>query len=276
MFVRDDRGFTLVEMMVALVIAFLLVGWAFSTYLVHHRVFTTESQITEMQYEGGTALSVISRDVMESGFGVPDDPNVNGVTSSVVISDSGDNGGPDSITLLGGYRVVATLAGDVVPGMTTLTVNWIGNPMVNTTDRSYISIEGLSFFTVTDVNNNVVTLSSPVDRFYPAGRPIYLVEDVTYFVSNGALLRASPTTNAAGEPVATNVDDFQCASLDFDGDGDIDAVRISLLARTEREVAQKVEPGVSSITLENNTVTTSDYFRRRVYRQVVYLRNRVR
>ncbi|RMG61448.1 MAG: prepilin-type N-terminal cleavage/methylation domain-containing protein, partial [Deltaproteobacteria bacterium] len=132
-----NRGFTLVELMVAVVISFIVVGWIYSTYIVHQRVFSTETQITDLQYEGSTAISVLAKDLRESGFGVPENPNINGVTSSLIISDSGTDGGPDTLTLLGGYRVIATLAQDINPGMTSFKVTWQGGISANTSDRSH-------------------------------------------------------------------------------------------------------------------------------------------
>ncbi len=272
----STAGFSLVEMMVAVVISFLIVGWAFSTYTVHHKVFSTESQITDVQFGSSSSMEMMGREIRESGFAVPDSPNINGITTSVNLTDSGTNGGPDSLTLLGGYKKVATLAADILPGTTAFSVNWINGTQIDTSTRSNISIEGLSYFSVTNVNTNTLTLAVPVDRYYPAGRPIYLVENVAYFMTGNTLYRSAPSDSPTGEPVMENVDDLQMVGLDIDGDGVNDCVRLSILARTERAVEQKLESTVASITLENNAVTTSDYYRRRILKQRISFRNPLR
>ena len=271
-----SAGFTLVEMMIAMVISVLIGGWAFSTYTIHHKVFSTESQLTDVQFGTGSAMEMMTKDIRESGFGVPDSPNINGVTTSLSLTDSGTNGGPDSLTLLGGYKNVGSLTADVAPGNNSFTITWANGTQLDTSTKSNISIDGLSFLTVTNVNNNTITVAVPIDRFYPAGRNIYLIENVSYFITGNTLFRSAPSSSPGGEPVMENVDDIQVLAIDTDADGNNDALRLSILARTEREVEQKLEPGTTSTTLENNTVTTSDYFRRRLLSHRISLRNPLR
>jgi prepilin-type N-terminal cleavage/methylation domain-containing protein len=285
---KEYRGFTLVEMMVALVVSSLVIASAFLTYTLHHNTFTTESQITEMQYTGSTALDIITKDIRESGFGVPDGPNINGQSTSLDITDAGVDAGPDDIILLGAFRMVGRLNGAVNPGATTFNITYeAGAPVLNDTTRGFISIDGLTYMDITSVAGTAITVSgsTSVDRYYPNNRCVYLIENVNYFINGNTLFRSSPTYNTANDvngdgygdqPIAENVDDIQLSEIDFDGDGVTDKVAISLLARTEREVMDSVQSTTASVVLENNTTATNDFFRRRVLQMEVSLRNPVR
>ncbi|NIO17368.1 MAG: prepilin-type N-terminal cleavage/methylation domain-containing protein [Deltaproteobacteria bacterium] len=284
----EYRGFTLVEMMVSLVISSLVIASAFLTYNLHHNTFTTESQITDMQYAGSTAMDIITKDIRESGFGVPDSPNINGQTTSFDFTDAGVDSGPDSFIVLGGFRKVGEVNGAVNPGATTFEITYEpGAPTLNATTRGYITLDGLTYLDITSVSGTTITVSgsTPVDRYYPSKRCVYLIENVAYFVNGNILYRSSPTYNTANDvngdgygdqPIADNVDDLQLSEIDSDGDGVTDKVKVSLLARTEREVMNAVQPDAASVVLENNTTGSNDFFRRRVLQMEVSLRNPVR
>lgn len=285
---EEYHGFTLVEMMVALVIATLIIASAFMTYTLHHNTFTTESQITEMQYSGGTAMDIIATDIRESGFGVPENPNINGQNTSLNVIDAGADAGSDQVVLLGGYRMVGRLNGAVNPGATTFNITYeAGAPTLNDTTLGFISIDGLTYMDITSVTGTTITVSpsTPVDRYYPDNRCVYLIENVRYCMNGNILYRSSPTYNPANDmcgdaygeqPIAENVDDLQLSEIDFDGDGVTDKIAVSLLVRTEREVMNAVDPSAATVVLENNTTATNDFFRRRVLQMEVSLRNPVR
>lgn len=286
--VNENRGFTLVEMMVALVISSLVIASTFLTYTLHHNTFTTETQITDMQYAGSTAMDIISKDIREAGFGVPDNPNINGQATSLDITDTGADAGPDEVVLLGAYRMVGRLNGAVNPGATTFTIAYeAGAPTLDSGTLGFVSIDGLTYMDITAVAGNTITVSgtTPIDRYYPNNRCVYLIENVGYFVDGSTLYRSSPTYSTANDvdgdgygdqPIADNVDDLQFSEIDFDGDGVTDKVVLSLLARTEREVMNDITPATVSYLLENNTTSSNDFFRRRVLRMEVSLRNPVR
>lgn len=292
---KNNSGFTLVEMMVAVAIATLFIGYSYAAYLVHQKTFTTESQITEMQYSGGAAIDLIEKDIRESGFGVPDNPNIalgsSTYTTSLAITNAG---GPDTITLLGGFLRIGTLTSNVNPGAFTITINWDGG-ITPTTSLPFLSLEGLTFLTTTGVTDNgdgtaTITVSPSVQRFFPTGRVVYAIDVATYFVNGNVLYKSYSLSNGTADlngdglmdaPIAFNIDDIQFAQLDVAGAATTDPasterIRVSILARTERAVQNELDPSVTSITLENNTTGTNDFFRRRVYRAEVSLRNPVR
>jgi len=67
--VRDkERGFTLVEVLMAMAIATLLLGSMYSVYTSNYKTFRVQEQIAEAQQNARGALQLMSRDIMMAGY----------------------------------------------------------------------------------------------------------------------------------------------------------------------------------------------------------------
>ena len=281
-------GFTLVELMIALFIGMIIIGATYAAYISQQRSFISQDQVTEMNSTSKIALDMISNDIRETGFGVPSDLTtiqrpagclgINGYLQSINITDRTNS--TDEITILGGFRLVGNIAAGVNTGSTTLTLSRISN--LNTTDRSYISIAGLGFAIITGISGNTLTLhnSTPADRPYPSGVPVYLVENITYQVVNRQFRKirrlgsSGCSTNSDIDVIAENIDDFQVTTVDTNDDGTADRIRINILARTPRPDLNFQGQGNPPAQIENrNHVSTTDSFRRRWWQMEVDLRN---
>jgi hypothetical protein len=236
------------------------------------------------------ALDMISNDIRETGFGVPDDlrtiqrkdgcQGINGYLQNITVLNSDND--TDEITILGGFRLVGNTIDDVNRGSTTLRLT--NTEKLNTADRSYISFAGLGFAIVTDIKGNKITLlnSTPTNRFYPAGTPVYLVENITYQIVNRKLQRVRRLnigncgTNPDIDVVAENIDDFQVAEVDTNNNGITDRVRINLLARTPFPDPNFRGQGNPPPQIEDRKhAPTNDSFRRRWWQIEVNLRNQI-
>src|SRR3990172_9371228 len=281
-------GFTLVELMIALFIGMIIIGATYAAYISQQRSFISQDQVAEMNSTSKIALDMISNDIRETGFGVPSDLTIiqrpagclgiNGYLQSISITDR--TNGTDEITILGGFRLVGNIAAGVNTGSTTLTLSRISN--LNTTDRSYISIAGLGFAIITGISGNTLTLhnSTPADRPYPSGVPVYLMENITYQVVNRQLQKirrlgsSGCSTNSDIDVIAENIDDFQVTTVDTNDDGTADRIRINILARTSRPDLNFQGQGNPPDQIENrNHAPTTDSFRRRWWQMEVDLRN---
>ncbi|MFH1704214.1 MAG: prepilin-type N-terminal cleavage/methylation domain-containing protein [Nitrospirota bacterium] len=281
-------GFTLVELMIAIFIGMIIIGATYAAYISQQRSFTSQDQVVEMNSTSKIALDMISNDIRETGFGVPTDLTtiqrlsgclgINGYLQSINITDR--TNGTDEITILGGFRLIGNIAAGVNTGSTTLTLSSISN--LNTTDRSYISIAGLGFAIITGISGNTLTLhnSTPADRPYPSGVPVYLVENITYQVVNRQLQKirrlgsSGCSTNSDIDVIAENIDDFQVITVDTNDDGTADRIRINILARTLRPDLNFQGQGNPPAQIENrNHAPTTDSFRRRWWQMEVDLRN---
>ncbi len=300
-----DRGVTLVELMIAIVIGMILIGSIYGTYISQQRSFTAQDQVAEMNSTSKISLDMIVNNIRETGFGVPDDltgvsrsgcaSGINGFTQKINWADGGTTS-TDQITILGGFRLVGNIFSAVSSGSTTLVLDDTSTLTPYQADKSYITIAGISFAIVTAIAGNNLTLQTGLDTSYPAGVPVYLVENVTYQVVNGELQKVRRLAGAGcgtisdTDVIAENIEDFQIAyGYDTNSNGVIDAgefynvppatdrllrIRVNILARTARPDLNFQGQGNPPAAIENrNHAATNDNFRRRWWQMEVDLRN---
>jgi Tfp pilus assembly protein PilW len=329
---RNEHGYTITEMLIAIVISILLISAAAATYIAQNRSYTTQASISEINTQAKIAHDMISNDIKTAGFGVPSDMNMDPVAgNTAVITPVDSSTQPDAITIVSGYRRIGTLwpagggPGIVCPdevsmGTTQVSITLSGTDGANTTDRRYVSFDGVDYAEVQNCTMSgsncsaTITLDRPLRASYPLmdttgdgkcdqGRPVYIVEDVTYCVdANATLRRIRRSANVAActgsglsdnEAIAENIEDLQFAyALDTDNDGmldgggfinnggianpsDIRTVRVSILARADRADDGYAGMGNPPAAIENrNHGTTDDNFRRRWWQKIVTVRNR--
>ena len=263
---ENDKGYTLIEILIAIVIGFVLVAAATATYISQNRSYVAQESVSEINTQAKIAHDLIANAIRGAGYGVPADmiqDSINGFTTIITPVDGGA-GGADAITIAGGFRRVGELwPSGGGPGTTTCpasvplnstTVKMIlsGTATPNITDRSAISIDGIDFLEILsctpDCDSSAdITLDRPLLQDFPlldtggatlcdVGRPVYLIEDITFCVDANSTLhrirRAASAANVAactGTPtsdddiIAENIEDLQFAyAVDADNDGEID------------------------------------------------------
>ena len=279
-----SAGFTLTELLLALVMTALATAAVYTSFIVQQRSFVSQDQLAETQVSSKIAFDMIANDVRNAGFGYPaaENPSINGSTGAVTISDAAGPNNSDTITLIAGFNRIATLSAGAVIGGTTISISYTGTTYFNTSDRRYLSIDGLDFAQINSCtlqsgncsSASALTIDSGINKPFPSGRLVYLVESIVYQLSGNDLQRV---TSSGTETVANNIEDFQVAAVDQDGDGETDRLRVSLLARTAN-ADQTLEPSTkpyysSGIVIEGNTTADTDKFRRRVWTMELSLRN---
>ena len=338
----NNKGYTLVEIMIAITIGLILISAASATYVVQNRSSAAQESVSEINTQSKIAIDLISREIKSAGFGNPDDLNeepINGVTTMVTPIDSTTSS--DALTITGGLRMIGTLwpagagPGSPCPSSLDMESNLVnivysGTDAPNDSDRRYLNLDGIKFVMVQnctlDSDDNclsgTITLDRPVGHSFPLldvngdgscnmGRPVYLVEDITFCIdANGTLRRirnnGNPATCTAlatsvNDAIAENIEDLQFAyAVDTDNDnmaddqngngsfdaGDflngaaiadpstIKALRINILAKAERADTNYKEMGNPPAIIENrNHAATKDDFRRRWWQTVVSMRN---
>jgi type IV pilus assembly protein PilW len=153
---HPEAGFTLVEVMAALVILSIALTAVFATFMSQQKSFIVQSRVAEMQQNLRQAVEYMSRDIRMAGYGIPDNvtiPNniiAAGITSIRSLYAKDNTTGPDQIYVL--YRF-------------DMDVNQ--NP--NSTTGGVPS------------NASTVTLDNSVDssQFLPTGGDLVLVTDNT-------------------------------------------------------------------------------------------------
>ncbi len=63
-----ERGFTLIEIMVSMVISSLVVAGIYGVYTIQQRSYTVQGQVTEMQQRLRSAVDFMTRDIRMAGY----------------------------------------------------------------------------------------------------------------------------------------------------------------------------------------------------------------
>ncbi len=232
---KKEEGFTLVELLIALAASMLLVVAAYATYIAQNRSYNAQEDVSEVNTQSKIATDMIANDIRAAGFGLPDDlsvDSINGRTTKITVLDNSNS--TDAITILGAFRQIGTLAANATLGSTSITINNTSGITIDASKRKYLSIDGVTFVEITNISSNTLTLDRGLDQDFSAGRPVYLVEDVTYCVdANGDLKRIRVDGNMANctgsntsdtDTIAQNIEDLQFAfAEDLNGDGMLDA-----------------------------------------------------
>ncbi len=258
----EQSGFTLVELLVAMGMAAVvgLIGYViFSTSNWSYKV---QEDVSEVQQTVRFGMDRLSRDLRTAGFGLPDPPFsltftgiASAITSPVVVTNSAT--GTDSITIIGiGYEAGTLLQGGDAgcnvgaAGRICLNNDGTGAPNSNNfftnsggtftyvLNRRYISLNGSTFIELANAQSDAnraagtLALGSPatLDRTYPDGTSVYIIQAVQYSVSTATVSTANDCTTAMpclvstdytllrggtipgdGQVVAENIEDIQFA-----------------------------------------------------------------
>ncbi len=237
---RKNKGITLIELLVALVITGILVGAIYRTFIGQQKTYTVQEQVVDMQQNVRAAINRMMSEVRMAGFG-----NISMVIPDMnTIAWSGKNNwdlvNPDypvagSVTILYGVSFYfmngvnkEAVSITAVPASNQVTVSSLtdiqGNTLFDLGDRRYVSIGGVESYAITSIAGTTLTLSGPLTYSHPAGTPIYGIRAVSYQWDNGTLtlLRDElprPTTLAVAQPqpVADNIEELLFGYLDANG-----------------------------------------------------------
>lgn len=103
---NPEAGFSLIEVMSALVILAIAMTAVFATFISQQKSFTVQSRVAEMQQNLRQAVEYMSRDIRLAGYGIPDNvtiPNTlipSGITSIRSLYAIDNTTGPDQIYIL--------------------------------------------------------------------------------------------------------------------------------------------------------------------------------
>ncbi len=293
---QDNKGMTLIEMMVVIVIMLICLMAVYNTFIFQQKASVREESITQIQEVGQQLLNLLRKDIMMAGYGV--DKKL-----ALYIEDGGNNG-PDRLyindwefidedELLRGIYGQATVSNHTGTSVTlnkNLDLDGDGEDdfkfRTNTSARQWAIIgTSLGETTVRRIDGttppNSLTLNTSVninDEIAPAKY---------YFIQNDILYLVDRTTGAIIQPLADNVVDMQIACRDKDGtwycDGtgacpmnpfdpeNIALVRITIVMRTGKKTSSGSNTGRPAI--ENRTAGPADEYTYRVYTTEVAPRN---
>ena len=243
---RKDKGVTLIELLIALVISAIIVAALYRAFVSQQKSYTVQERVADMQQNVRVAINRMMREIRMTGFGNVGDVlsqpgGVNGFTE-VITPNSGN------IAVVGGFRQISTLAANASGGQNNIT-------LANATDASefdgaihhYLSIGGLESNTVQSRAGAVLTLNQPLRVTHPVGTPVFKIHAIRYGIRNddGVLVLFrdlySNTGSSKRETVAENIENVLFEYFDSNGNllplpianhGIIRMIRVTVRART--------------------------------------------
>ena len=213
---NNERGFTLVELLIAMTIGLIILAALSSTFLMQSKIYDVQEQVAEMVQNARAAMDMMTREIRMAGY--------------MVIGNAITNQGNNTITFLCDIDsdIVTTVATDADAGDISISVNLNdSDDYVATTNYIYIS-DGINtdFIRATgfDITGepDTINLSAGLTNSYSIGSTVQTVEQITYDL-DGITLRRN------NQPLAENIE-----TLYFSYNASTNAVTITLTARTSK------------------------------------------
>jgi hypothetical protein len=164
---NSESGFSLLELVVAVLLTVGLIGMVMTLANKNQQVFVTEVGVVDMNQNMRTAIDLMTRDIQSAGMGLP--VAAKGNFASIFYTD-GKDGAPDSIMMINGdpFAPLADLAGRAAGSAEFFlfppAVTGTGNGANERFTYSYI-----------DANGN--TQTKPIYRTYEEDPKTYIVYD---------------------------------------------------------------------------------------------------
>ncbi|MEW6272528.1 MAG: hypothetical protein AB1689_24890 [Thermodesulfobacteriota bacterium] len=211
---RDERGMTIMELLVASFIGLFVVGTVFAAVRVQGRSAAFQTGLADAQLTSRGAGELLLQDLRMAGFGMlgvsPDD------AATFPPLSFGTTGGVTTLQLRGAFNnVTTTVATAVNAGATSISVTPPAEGAFQAQNLVLID-SGLSseIRTITSVGssggNVTLGLSAALAHGYPIGPFVTQIEVVTYVWSGNVLTRNN-------QVVAENVPVFDLDFIDQDG-----------------------------------------------------------
>ncbi|MFH2013085.1 MAG: prepilin-type N-terminal cleavage/methylation domain-containing protein [Pseudomonadota bacterium] len=256
---RKEKGFTLIELMIALALAGILMVSIYNLYISQSTTYTVQAQVSDMQQNARVAMDIVSRHLRMAGFGQPNWTTINGTSGisyrGVNVTDGG-TGNPDILTIVGCIDPpLGKLRSAVVAGATTIILQSTSQAnSFNTTTKSDILIGDIENAKVTGITGGALTidtnpfLSGDQGAVYsfPVGTNVYLVKRVTYTIDNNSLKR-NENTGSGNEEIALNIEDLQVTYTK-------PTVNLSITARTKNKDPNYTGDGYHRMALTSDVI----------------------
>jgi prepilin-type N-terminal cleavage/methylation domain-containing protein len=235
-----QEGFTIIELMIALVISAVVTAAIYAIFITQQKTYAIQSGVTDMQQNARAALMLMVRDLRMAGadigssFSVQDYAGTAMTASTTVTQGGGDD--PDEITVV--YATVPDTAAFV---------STVSSNVVTLTNASgfsagdFVAFETVNnVYSITGVTSNDLTLTPGTelpghldvvgDAIGQTGARAYLVKAITYRLEGDSLQRRDSTNAAATNEIADFISDLQITQ-NYTGDSKL--VQVILTAEYE-------------------------------------------
>lgn len=237
---KNELGFSLVELMVAVLVTLVIVGAAMTTLVSSNRASHVNSQVADTQQNVRIAMDTITRDIRLAGFNYnvtdPATPIVGACSSGgrpvgLLPQDQNSGGadtGPDRVSL-------------VVPVLTNETTPWTLSAAAGSTPPnpvapftvitmagaaitdmaaqglgvgSVVSLGGAVSRRVSALTAGTLTFDMAVEGQFTIGTPVYLLQCIQYQIATTTATcgaNSAPCLVRNGTPLVDGIEDFQLA-----------------------------------------------------------------
>ncbi|MFB3110690.1 MAG: PilW family protein [Gemmatimonadales bacterium] len=214
----EERGFTLIEMMIALFIGILVAGSGYTVLHTQSRMSNVNREVVQTQQSVRVAMELLTQDMRSAGFGM--NGTVGACNTAIVPADNntaGNDTGPDAVSLVVPTSI-STLAVQATGPFNTITLQ-TGDIAAVTPGGfgagSAVSINGTVSGSVQSIATDVITLTSTVvaPAVFPVNSQVYWLRCIPYAVSTVAAtcggVAACLLRN--GVAIADGIEDLQLA-----------------------------------------------------------------
>lgn len=179
---RSNKGVTLIELLIASVIALIATGAGLRVYINQQKNWLKQENITDMQQNGRAAIDEIAYHARQAGYRLP--PMLEAIYSA--------NSNPDSVTFIYLREPTCDCAlTDPMPQPSAelkLSPDSVGCFVDNSWAYIYDPFdEDGEFFLITHVQESSGHLqhnTMPLSKKYPSGSKVYMIDVVTFYVDN--------------------------------------------------------------------------------------------
>ena len=244
--IEEDKGVTLIELMIALMMSGILIAALYRTFIGQQKTYTVQEQVVDMQQNVRGSIHRMMSEIRMAGFGSVGDVlsgGVNGPTE-VITSPPSNNSitNNNSITIVGGFKQVSKLKEQAAGGQSQVTLASAADAsQFDGAAHHFISIGGIESNIVSSRAGATLTLSNPLKLTHKVSVPIFKIQAITYLcgVSDGKpVLQRNENTGGGAQPLAENIENVQFEYFDSNGNptgiaSNIRMVRVTVTARTD-------------------------------------------
>ena len=256
----NQRGVTLIELMIALVISGAIVAGIYRTFLTQQHAYEVQEDVMDMQQNVRAALNEMTREIRMAGFGniqsiLP--VTINGTTYNNIINPDTPVAG--ALTMLSGIGGSVTLTKVNPPNI--ITVSSLNSDTGKllfeappADKRIYLSIGGSESFAITGVAGKTLTLNRNIDTTFKtdgAGNvtvpvSVYAIRAITYVIvpdaSGTPVLRRNENLGGGNQPLAEGIENVMFEFFDRDGAVAANPVDIRSIRVTATAITKNVDP----------------------------------
>jgi len=299
---RNQRGFTLLELLIAMTLSVAMVGFIGITYTSNAKKYIHSREKSQAQMRARLSLDFISDELRETGYALTWDPSPDALPFGINEPIPGASLDPqtESVTLryataplTAASPSATTLNGSIISTGNTVSVNPLPFAIpANGLVALYSPPTKVSVLRVNvahSVGDTTVTFAStPSPNDFNSGDLLVLVQENAFWVEGGNLMMR---TGGANIRLASNVEDLQLALINKDetviGDVsstsfggltasqilDVRAIRVSITSRSKKPVVDMPPTVPPSLEDHDRSGETPDQYLRGVEGTTIYLRN---